>query len=72
MNDNISTLIRSFNSDHTWQLVDKDRDCLFVARLRTTGLDESQIATVISIMEATCNNCWDADAGCKCDPGFDE
>lgn len=44
----------------------KDKDVLFVSRLRSSGMSEEQIAEVILAMDDLCKHCFGADSGCHC------
>jgi hypothetical protein len=54
--------IDRFNRDHGVV----SRDCLFVQKLRESGLSRGQIAAVIVCMGDTCRHCRDADTDCMC------
>jgi hypothetical protein len=43
-------------------------ELLFVTRLRETGFTDVQIATVLSVHQALCETCLDADDMCYCHP----
>lgn len=39
---------------------------LLVRRLREVLLDDEQVWDVLAVIDGVCQNCWNADAGCKC------
>ena len=50
-----------------YRLTKEWKETLFVQRLKTSiDLSESQIASLIGIIETTCNECWDSPSGCQC------
>ena len=48
-------------------LVDfKDREPLFIKRLRESGMDDRRVLSVLNVIDNTCLSCYDNDKYCYC------
>jgi hypothetical protein len=56
-------IIEDFNRSHNYGSA---KDCFFVEQLRTGGLTDEQIAVTLNVVDNTCHECWNAEAGCQC------
>jgi hypothetical protein len=54
---------QKFNLEYT---LEEDRDCLFIAQLRESGLSPQSIESVIQVMNAVCLDCFDSPKRCFC------
>jgi hypothetical protein len=55
--------IAEFNNDHGHS---REKDVLLVRKLRKSGLNDEQIAAVLTAIGDVCHECWDSERGCRC------
>lgn len=60
----IKTKIKQWADAHSYHA--DDSDILFVKRLRSIGLDDWQILSILDTIDATCLHCFDDEFNCMC------